>query len=33
MTRRGKLDMRLAVGSGAVLVLLAAMAVDTRGYA
>jgi len=30
MTRRGKLDMRLAVGSGAVLVLLAAMAVDTK---
>ena len=30
MARRGKLDMRLAVGSGAVLVLLAAMAVDTK---
>ena len=30
MTRRGKLDMRLAVGSGAVLVLLAAMAIDTK---
>ncbi len=30
MARRGKLDMRLAVGSGAVLVLLAAMAIDTK---
>ena len=30
MTRRGKLDMRRAAGSGAVLVLLAAMAVDTK---
>ncbi len=30
MTRRGKLDMRRAVGSGAVLVLLAAMAIDTK---
>ncbi len=30
MTRRGKLDMRLAVGSGAVLVLLAAMVLDTK---
>ena len=30
MTRRGKLDTRLAVGSGAVLVLLAAMALDTK---
>jgi predicted lipoprotein len=30
MARRGKPDMRLAVGSGAVLVLLAAMAVDTK---
>jgi len=30
MTRRGKLDMKLAVGSGAVLVLLAAMVVDTK---
>ncbi len=30
MARRGKLDMRLAVGSGAVLVLLAAMVVDTK---
>ena len=30
MTRRGKLDMRLAVASGAVLVLVAAMAFDTK---
>lgn len=30
MARRGKPDMRLAVGSGAVLILLAAMAVDTK---
>ena len=30
MTRRGKLDMKLAAGSGAVLVLLAAMALDTK---
>ncbi len=30
MARRGKPDMRFAVGSGAVLVLLAAMAVDTK---
>jgi len=30
MTRRGKLDLRLAVGSGAVLVLLAAMVLDTK---
>ncbi len=30
MTRRGKLDLRLVMGSGAVLVLLAAMAVDTK---
>lgn len=30
MTRRGKLDTRLAVGSGAVLVLCAAMALDTK---
>ena len=30
MTRRGKLDTRLAVGSGAVLVLLAAMVLDTK---
>ena len=30
VTRRGKLDMRLAVGSGAALVLLAAMAFDTK---
>ena len=30
MTRRGKLDMRFAVGSGAVLILCAAMALDTK---
>ena len=30
MTRRGKLDMKLAVGSGAVLVLLAAIIADTK---
>ena len=30
MTRRGKLDTRLAVGSGAIVVLLAAMVLDTK---
>ncbi len=30
MVKRGKLDLRLALGSGAVLVLLAAMALDTK---